>query len=198
MPSETPATFTRQQFLRGFWQNLAAEVQSVSQSLQGDATRILLPPGSQSWQHLLATCTQCYKCISVCPHEALRVVREDADHREGYPAIYPLLSACQNCPDMPCIEACENGTLSYANRHNSSQTLVVDPALCLNGQGHFCMSCVNQCPVGESALKLDENGLPEWNTAACTACGICIQACPAPTNAIKIQLEEAPCPSPAS
>lgn len=159
--------------------------------------QILLPPGSDGWTHFLSNCNQCYDCISICPQEALRVVRDSGSIQEGYPAIFPALAICQDCSDQPCIAACPTEALSADPDRKPRQELYIDENTCLAFSGQFCMTCVSQCPLGGTALALDEDGKPKLNSEICTACGICIQVCPAPQTAIHIKHQEVTCQSPA-
>ncbi|MBI2393595.1 MAG: hypothetical protein HYV09_28715 [Deltaproteobacteria bacterium] len=57
------------------------------------------------------------------------------------------------------------------------------PEACL-GYSSFCSVCVERCPV-EGAIVV-ELGRPRVVAAACDGCGICIRACPAPMQALRI------------
>lgn len=57
------------------------------------------------------------------------------------------------------------------------------PEACL-GYSSFCSVCVERCPV-EGAIVV-ELGRPRVVESACDGCGVCIRACPAPTQALRI------------
>jgi MinD superfamily P-loop ATPase len=63
-------------------------------------------------------------------------------------------------------------------------TAVISPLDCLAHQNTTCSACVEQCPV-EGAMRW-EHGRPVVDPAACTGCGVCQYACPAPRNAVMI------------
>lgn len=63
----------------------------------------------------------------------------------------------------------------------------VRPHACLAYRG-FCSVCSERCPV-EGAL-LVEQGRPRVIPEACTRCGACVSACPAPINGFEITPEE--------
>ena len=59
---------------------------------------------------------------------------------------------------------------------------LIHPASCLTYEHQVCTSCLERCPT-DGALKLD--GLhPRVIPDACTGCGDCQRACPAPGGAI--------------
>lgn len=60
----------------------------------------------------------------------------------------------------------------------------IDPLLCLAHQRSFCTVCIERCPVPDALVLKDQ--LPRIQPDYCTACGDCIQLCPAPINAIRL------------
>jgi ferredoxin len=70
-----------------------------------------------------------------------------------------------------------------------SGTPRVRPHACIAYRG-FCTVCSERCPV-EGAL-LVELGRPRVVPEACTRCGACVAACPAPINGFEVIPEEAP------
>ncbi|HEX5751412.1 MAG TPA: 4Fe-4S binding protein [Archangium sp.] len=65
----------------------------------------------------------------------------------------------------------------------AGMTVRVRPQLCLAWQGSFCGTCSERCPV-EGAITL-ESGRPSVVESRCNGCGLCVQACPAPLNALE-------------
>lgn len=181
---------SRKTFIRDFFTLFRAEVISDESGKAVVDLPILLPQGALSWEHLRENCIQCYNCISRCPHEALRVVRDADTEREGLPAIYPRLNACIDCREKVCIEACNGAALSYEYVARCDQSIVINSELCLAYKGQYCMSCVNICPYSGRAIMQDANLRPFINLSACTYCGLCINACPGPENSIKISTKE--------
>lgn len=59
----------------------------------------------------------------------------------------------------------------------------VRPQLCLAWQGSFCSTCSERCPV-EGAISV-EVGRPRVEASRCNGCGLCVQVCPAPLNALE-------------
>ena len=58
---------------------------------------------------------------------------------------------------------------------------VVQGRHCIASTG-FCRTCHERCPV-PGAIEMD-HGVPMVVAANCTGCRICLDVCPAPTNAI--------------
>ncbi|MEA3286219.1 MAG: 4Fe-4S dicluster domain-containing protein [Candidatus Marinimicrobia bacterium] len=190
MGSTAPEMISRQDFLRSFFKSAG----SSAARLRPMSPQVLLPPGSQGWSHFIANCDQCYDCVSKCPHEALRVVRDSNPKLEGYPAIYPGLVSCEGCWEQECIKACPTDALSEDLSSAPLQELFIDENLCLAFKGQFCTTCVGRCPHQGTALTLDKDGKPKLDMTHCTACGICINVCPAPQSAIQIKEQELVCP----
>jgi ferredoxin len=76
-------------------------------------------------------------------------------------------------------------------------TVRVRPQLCLSWQGSFCSTCSERCPV-EDAIVV-ESGRPRVVEERCNGCGLCVQMCPAPLNALELlparpSQVSAPCP----
>jgi ferredoxin len=65
----------------------------------------------------------------------------------------------------------------------AGMTVRVRPQLCLAWQGSFCGTCSERCPI-EGAISL-ESGRPSVVESRCNGCGQCVQACPAPLNALE-------------
>jgi ferredoxin len=70
----------------------------------------------------------------------------------------------------------------------------VRPQLCLAWQGSFCSTCSERCPV-EGAISVDL-GRPRIDESRCNGCGLCVQACPAPLNALEFLPSRQQVPAP--
>jgi Pyruvate/2-oxoacid:ferredoxin oxidoreductase delta subunit len=66
----------------------------------------------------------------------------------------------------------------------------VRPQLCLAWQGSFCSTCSERCPV-EDAIVI-EAGRPRVVEERCNGCGLCVQVCPAPLNALELAPSRSP------
>lgn len=65
---------------------------------------------------------------------------------------------------------------------NKVTTAVIQGRYCLAYRGLMCSTCYERCP--ESGAIVTERGVPRVVNDLCTACGICHDVCPAPTNAV--------------
>lgn len=70
----------------------------------------------------------------------------------------------------------------------------VRPPLCLAWQGSFCSTCSERCPV-EGVISV-ERGRPRVEASRCNGCGLCVQVCPAPLNALEFLPSSQQVPTP--
>jgi ferredoxin-type protein NapG len=66
-------------------------------------------------------------------------------------------------------------------------TAVVDGEQCLRSQGESCQVCVDVCPHGEMAIRIDDSGTVQV-LGGCVGCGICEWKCPTQPAAVRVQL----------
>lgn len=59
---------------------------------------------------------------------------------------------------------------------------VIQGGHCLAYQGGVCFTCSERCP--EPGVITTKQGVPTVHVGLCTGCGVCVDLCPAPTNAI--------------
>ena len=155
---------------------------------------LIRPPGAVDEALFLECCTKCDKCAQACPHDAIAKAPIRFRGAEGTPVIDPAKSPCRMCEDMPCIAACPEQALVFETLGPIASARILDYN-CLAHQGGFCIVCYEQCPTPD-AITVAE-GRPHINSDACTGCGICHYACPAPTNAIAVMpLQDRPLPPP--
>ncbi len=141
------------------------------------------PPGAVAEGQFLASCTRCGECVTACPPRAILCAPPEAgEKRAGTPFIDPIRQPCVMCIDTPCITACEPGVLRDELPRKMADARV-DKLACLAWLGQPCRLCVDQCPV-EGAISMDDAHRPAISPEACTGCGVCVQVCPAPRNAI--------------
>ncbi|HET8649521.1 MAG TPA: 4Fe-4S dicluster domain-containing protein [Gemmatimonadales bacterium] len=138
------------------------------------------PPGALPEVALAAACTRCDACINACPAQALMRVPVEGGLAAGTPYLDPRLQPCLVCADMPCAAACPTDALTvpetgWAGLRLAEVTFV--PERCVTFEGIACGVCAASCPVGESALMMDEGGHPVLRREGCVGCGICVRAC---------------------
>jgi len=178
---------TRKDFLKGMFGFLRNAAVKEQKNTIDKLDNYLLPPGSAQLEEFLQTCRQSYKCVSVCPYEAIEVYRENAeDALYGYPVINPQRQACHWCEDFPCITACESGALNIERKDWPLGTAVILEDFCFSYRGVFCAACVVKCPLSGAAITMVDNK-PVINEQKCTGCGLCVQACPTEQRAIWIK-----------
>lgn len=180
------AQVSRKDFIRDFVRLFKNEVDEISNR---DCQDYLLPPGNASFQEFLIKCNKCYDCISVCPNESIRASHNINSVVNEYPVIIPQVMPCYYCSDFPCIKACETGALTMDNCDRPLGIIKIIEDNCYAFQGHFCSSCVNNCPKTGAAIYLNELGRPVINNEECDGCGICINVCPSEKPAIRISEE---------
>jgi MauM/NapG family ferredoxin protein len=142
--------------------------------------RYLRPPGALPEMAFLSACTRCSECVTVCPPFAIRKVPAGAGLQAGTPYIDPALQPCTVCETMPCAKACPTGALTLPSQGWTGYRLAaleLVPERCVTFSGTACRACADACPVGESALAIDEDGHPVLKAEGCVGCGVCVRAC---------------------
>ena len=138
------------------------------------------PPGAMPEVGFLAACTRCGLCADPCPPKAIRLVRSDGGLAAGTPYIDSNIQPCTVCPDMPCVKACPTGALTLPSEGWTGYrlaTLELLPERCVTFKGKTCRVCADACPVGATALAMDEGGHPVIKVEGCVGCGVCVRAC---------------------
>lgn len=69
-----------------------------------------------------------------------------------------------------------------ATAQTKASAAVIQGRHCLAYRGLMCSTCYERCP--EPGAIVTERGIPRVVNDLCTACGICHDVCPAPTNAV--------------
>ncbi len=150
--------------------------------------RWLRPPGALSEARFTSICGSCGGCEEACPAHCIVI---DPNVAGGLPYIEARQSPCVVCEDLACMRACPGGALSLVNHRNEINMglAVMNHELCLRsqeGDQQECRLCVNQCPIGETALDFDTQGRIEVRDA-CIGCGVCEWVCPTYPAAIVIE-----------
>jgi ferredoxin-type protein NapG len=142
--------------------------------------RYFRPPGALPEVAFLAACTRCGACTPVCPVHAIVSVPTSGGLAAGTPYIDPKSQPCVACADFPCVRACPTGALQLPARgwtgYRLGQVEFV-PERCVTFAGTPCRVCVDACPIGETALALDEGGHPVLKREGCVGCGVCVRDC---------------------
>ncbi|MCG8406138.1 MAG: 4Fe-4S dicluster domain-containing protein [Phycisphaerales bacterium] len=153
----------------------------------------LRPPGALPEEEFLLTCYRCGSCADHCPADAISLLEIDHEQLQGTPQIDPDRRACVMCDDLSCMKVCPSGALKLVGREEIRIGLAVaDHETCIRTNGEDCTTCLDMCPLGETAIKLDAEGRvhvidPRPTGQGCTGCGVCQEQCPTrPIRAIRV------------
>lgn len=148
----------------------------------------LRPPGALPEAQFAESCSRCTKCIEACPAHCIKLGEQVAD---GLPHIHARQSPCVVCDDLACMNVCPTGALQLVGQVDEIDmgSAVVDFGKCLRsdrGPGQDCRICVNQCPVGDEALRVGDDDRLEVRQG-CIGCGVCEWACPTEPASIVVR-----------
>ncbi len=189
-------SYTRRQFFSGVAHALADSVEKMAvraaKPFRDDAPPappssppFLRPPGARVEPAFLNTCTRCTDCIEACPYDSIRRLGPEFGDIAGTPGIIPDESPCYLCEDMPCISACEPAALMPTPREQVDMGLaVIDLTTCYQAAGQPCDYCVVRCPLKQTAIRMNEDDVPQIDPQGCVGCAVCAYLCPA--NAIEM------------
>jgi len=151
------------------------------------------PPGALPEQKFRETCSRCGECVKVCPVQCIKI---DSTGLKGAGAPYIDIdsAACVLCDGLLCMNKCPSGALvptpigqiDMGTAHWHEQT-------CLRTIGEGCTICVDQCPIGEVAIVLDD-GKVKVIEDGCTGCGVCQNKCPTGPKSITVAARQAGVP----
>ena len=154
----------------------------------------LRPPGAIPEEKFLRTCYRCGSCADSCPVDAIALLKSPNDGLAGTPQIDPSARACAMCDGLACMKACPSGALQLVDRFAIRIGLArVDERLCVRAHGTDCTVCIDRCPLGTDAIRLDDRGHvgvidPAKTGRGCTGCGLCQEHCPTrPVRAIRVR-----------
>ncbi|MFQ5461384.1 MAG: 4Fe-4S dicluster domain-containing protein [Phycisphaerae bacterium] len=149
----------------------------------------LRPPGAIDEAAFLQTCRQGGACVQACPANAIFSLAEQSGVARGTPVIDPDAAACVVCTDLACTHACPSGALLPIDRPRDIRMGVAEvyAPLCLRQKNEACTICVEQCPLGESAILFTDDGPPHVLAEGCVGCGVCQFYCPTSPKAITVR-----------
>jgi len=178
-------SISRREFFSSFVANVRGSFGN-EKAEKRNKQNVVFPPGANNY---LKNCNQCNDCISVCPHEAIRVFHGEDEQFAGFPVIEPRTQPCLFCEDFPCIQSCETGALVLSDKMIIGLAEIIEKN-CIAFDGHICRSCVNNCPFPEEAISINNDGKPVVNAEICNGCGICVQVCPSEEAGIRIKFRK--------
>ena len=150
---------------------------------------LLRPPGALPEDAFLETCKRCGHCMAACPADAIRPVRGSDERLRGTPWIDPEAQPCVVCDGLECMQVCPSGALQRLLLDDVQMGLaVVNKETCVRSMGDECRLCIEACPLGARAIRLND----KWEVAVlqsgCIGCGVCQHACPTKPRAIRVEL----------
>ena len=151
------------------------------------------PPGALPEEQFVSTCSRCKACVNVCPAQCI-ILDTTGARGGGVPFIDVDAQACVLCDGLLCMHECPTGALVPTPLVDIDMgTAVWRENLCLRTRGEDCVVCVDRCPVGEMALKLDGNRVQVIQDG-CTGCGMCQHSCPTSPKSIFVDIKRSPGP----
>lgn len=136
------------------------------------------PPGAREERQFAALCVRCGKCLEICPHNSIKLVRgRGKNHLTPYVDV--VETPCQLC--MKCPPVCPTGALDPAV--TSHDSVKIGQAYILKDKCHnftdgiMCMTCYDRCPLRGKGIVL-EFGITPAITKDCAGCGVCAYVCP--------------------
>lgn len=150
---------------------------------------LLRPPGALAEHRFLSTCRRCGSCVEACPANAIIALRSTDESLHDTPVIDPDLAACVVCTDLSCMRVCPSGALSLVASPSEIDMglAIVDHQQCVRSSGEECVKCVEICPLGEQAIRVDDQARVEVIAGGCVGCGMCQLVCPTRPKAIVVQ-----------
>lgn len=159
-----------------------------SPGLPGAGVRYLRPPGALDEDVCANTCSRCGDCVAACPAKCIIL---DPQKASGLPHIVARTSPCVICDDLACMTVCPTGALAPLPVATliDMGTAQMDFDQCIRTHdGDECRVCVEQCPIGETALGIapGDAANPIEVREGCTGCGVCEHQCPTDPAAIVV------------
>ena len=150
---------------------------------------ILRPPGALPETAFAETCQRCGNCVESCPAEAIQVYQSDNSSLAGTPYIDPNSQPCVVCDSLACMQACPSGALRQVAVDQIRIGLAeVNHDTCLRTQGVECRYCVDSCPIGVTAIRLDAQSRVQVLSSGCVGCGVCQHECPTAPKSVVVKL----------
>jgi ferredoxin-type protein NapG len=205
MPDDSNNLNDRRMNRRGFFRNglrellaplaetLEQKINEVDKQIQ-KARRIALPvtpgflrpPGALDEEEFLRACSRCGMCVQVCPAQAIKL-DEKKEKAGGAPYIVADAMPCIVCNTLECMTVCPSGALVPTPIARIDMgTAEWSEASCQRSNGENCTICIDECPVGEVAIKL-EAGRVHVIEDGCIGCGVCQYRCPTSPKSIIVK-----------
>lgn len=151
--------------------------------------KFLRPPGARAETDFTSRCIRCGKCSQACPYNSIKIAGLfDGLDIMGTPVVKAREVPCYLC--MKCPPVCPSGALDRTVKQKSDVrmgTARINKQDCLAWQGTLCRSCYQNCPLFDSAIRMDVELRPVVDEKKCVGCGICENVCPVDPAAITVE-----------
>ncbi len=149
---------------------------------------ILRPPGALPETAFLETCLRCGNCVESCPADAIQSLQTDQPDLAETPYIDSDSQPCVVCDTLECMQVCPSGALQQLSVDEIQIGLAeVNYDICLRSKEVDCLACVESCPIGEKAIRLDSERRVEVLSVGCIGCGVCQYQCPTTPKSIVVR-----------
>ncbi len=190
--SNDSTAHTRRSFFREALSRLAQPVAEYVDAQIGKyipTEKVLLrPPGAIPEDDFLDTCVRSGACINSCPAQAILAIHRHDPDRAGTPYIDPDYQPCVVCETLDCMNVCPSGALQKLTANEIQIGLaVVNYESCLRTESINCRDCVDSCPIGVEAIRIDAQDKIEVMSPGCVGCGVCQYHCPTSPKSIRVE-----------
>ncbi|MCZ6677684.1 MAG: 4Fe-4S dicluster domain-containing protein [Candidatus Poribacteria bacterium] len=149
---------------------------------------LLRPPGALPEETFLNTCLRSGHCVDSCPANAIQILQRTDPHLANTPYIDPDHQPCVVCDSLECMQVCPSGALQKLTADEIQIGLAeVSYDTCLRSREIDCRYCIDACPMGEKAIRLDSQRRVEVLPSGCVGCGVCQHRCPTAPKSIIVR-----------
>jgi len=152
---------------------------SLASSLKGEKKqeKLLRPPYFKDESLFQSECHKCEaKCATICEEDIIKIAEDKTPY-----IVFDNPNGCTYCDD--CATACEFGVLNIEDKKHLNAIVTINKVKCMSWHHTMCFSCKDPCL--DNAIDFAAMFMPEINDK-CTACGFCINRCPADAIDIKV------------
>ncbi len=145
------------------------------------------PPASLVEEDFLKYCTRCYRCIDICPADALH----PAPLSSGLVNLgTPVLDWTKCIMCMECVRTCPTGAIRKVPEEEVDiGNAVIDHDTCVTWlKKRRCKDCYKACKF--DAIELEKRRFPVVIEDRCTGCGACTNRCPTDPKSIVVHYDK--------